>query len=201
MTVTWHSSDGRADNNCTNELYWPGQVHIWFRTSADAMSLVGRASASQISRQPLQASKEQNCIKVLESNFMLKEYNYTLLSYQNYTLQDGYKMICWCLLRRLWSSKPNIGFCTHLHFSMCIFSTRIFDFLRASSNFYAHLQHDQDFPSDTRPRDDPASRLAPGHALVTPPFGLTVATLVAGPLQSCMLSCLLLPSDLLHLCQ
>ena len=80
------------------------------------------------------------------------------------------------------------------------FSTRIFDFLRASSIFYAHLQHDQDFPSDTRPRDDPASRLAPGHALVTPPFGLTVATPVAGPLQSCLSSRLPPPSDLLHLC-
>ena len=30
-----------------------GQVHIWFRTSADAMLLVRRTSASQISRQPL----------------------------------------------------------------------------------------------------------------------------------------------------
>ena len=30
-----------------------GQVHIWFRTSADAMILVRRTSASQISRQPL----------------------------------------------------------------------------------------------------------------------------------------------------
>ena len=29
-----------------------GQVHIWFRTSADAMLLVRRTSASQISRQP-----------------------------------------------------------------------------------------------------------------------------------------------------
>ena len=108
-----------------------------------------------------------------------------------------------------------IGFCAHLHFSTRIFtflrassyfyahlhfSTRIFTFLRASSIFYAHLRHDQDFPSDTRPRDDPASRLAPGHALVTPPFGLTVATPVAGPLQSCLSSRLPLPLDLLHLC-
>ena len=30
-----------------------GQVHIWFRTSADAMLLVRRTSASQISWQPL----------------------------------------------------------------------------------------------------------------------------------------------------
>ena len=30
-----------------------GQIHIWFRTSADAMLLVRRMSASQISRQPL----------------------------------------------------------------------------------------------------------------------------------------------------
>ena len=30
-----------------------GQVHIWFRTSADAMLLVRRTSASSISRQPL----------------------------------------------------------------------------------------------------------------------------------------------------
>ena len=30
-----------------------GQVHIWFRTSADAMLLVRRTSASQISRLPL----------------------------------------------------------------------------------------------------------------------------------------------------
>ena len=97
---------------------------------------------------------------------MLKQYHYTSLSYQNYTLQDGYQMICWCLLRTLWSQKCDKGFCAHLHFS-----TRIFDFLRASSIFYAHLQHDQDFPSDTRPRDDPASRLAPGHALVTASFG------------------------------
>ena len=37
--------------------------------------------------------------------------------------------------------------------------------LRASSFFYAHLQHDQDFPSDTRPRDDLAPRLAPSHVL------------------------------------
>ena len=57
-------------------------------------------------------------------------------------------------------------FYAHLRFSM-----RIFSILRASSIFYAHLQHDQDFPSDTRPRDAPASRLAPGHALVTLPFG------------------------------
>ena len=97
---------------------------------------------------------------------MLNQYHYTSLSYQKYTLQDGYQMIGWCLLRRLWSQKCDKGFCAHLHFS-----TRIFDFLRASSIFYAHLQHDQDFPSDTRPRDDPASRLAPGHALVTLPLG------------------------------
>ena len=98
-----------------------------------------------------------------------------------------------------------IGFCAHPPFSTRIFiflrassifhahlhiSTHIFNFLRASSIFYAHLRHDQDFPSDTRPRDDPASRLAPGHALVTPPFGLTVATHIAGPLQSCLSSCL-----------
>ena len=108
-----------------------------------------------------------------------------------------------------------VGFCAHLHFSMHIFiflrassifyahlrfSARIFIFLRASSIFYAHLRHDQDFPSDTRPRDDPASRLAPGHTLVTPPSGLTVATPVAGPLQSCLSSRLPPPSDLLHLC-
>ena len=35
-----------------------GQVHIWFRRSADAMLLVRRTSASQISRQPRQP---QNC--------------------------------------------------------------------------------------------------------------------------------------------
>ena len=126
---------------------------------------------------------------------MLKQYHYTSLSYQKYTLQDGYQMICWCLLRRLWSQKCDKGFCAHLHFS-----TRIFDFLRASSIFYAHLQHDQDFPSDTWPRDDPASRLAPGHALVTPPFRLTVATPVAGPLQSCLSSRLPPPSGPLHWC-
>ena len=45
-------------------------------------------------------------------------------------------------------------------------STRIFFLL-----FYAHLQHDQDFPSDTRPSDDLAPRLAPGHALVVPLLG------------------------------
>ena len=139
---------------------------------------------------------------------MLKQYHYTSLSYQKYTLQDGYQMICWCLLRRFWSSKRNIGsarififlrasliFYAHLRFS-----TRIFDFLRASSIFYAHLRHDQDFPSDTRPRDDPVSRLAPGHALVTPPFGLTLATPVAGLFQSCLSSRLPPPSDLQHLC-
>ena len=126
---------------------------------------------------------------------MLKQYHYTSLSYQKHTLQDGYQMICCCLLRGLWSQKCDKGFCAHLHFS-----TRIFDFLRASSIFYVHLRHDQDFPSDTRPRDDPASRLAPGHALVTPPFGLTVATPVAGSLQSCLSSRLPLPSGLLPLC-
>ena len=119
---------------------------------------------------------------------MLKQYHYTSLSNQKYTLQDGYQMICWCLLRRLWSSKHNIG------------SALIFDFLRASSILYAHLQHDQDFPSDTRPRDDPVSRLAPGHALVTPPFGLTVATTAAGSLQSCLSSRLPPPWGLLQLC-
>ena len=44
--------------------------------------------------------------------------------------------------------------------------------LRASSFFYAHLQHDQDFPSDTRPRDDLAPRLAPGHVLAAHPLEL-----------------------------
>ena len=46
-------------------------------------------------------------------------------------------------------------------------STRIFFLL-----FYAHLQHDQDFPSDTRPRDDLAPRLAPGHVLAAHPLEL-----------------------------
>ena len=117
-------------------------------------------------------------------------------------------MICWCLLRRLWSLQRNIGSvrififlrASSIFYAHLRFSTRIFHFLRTSSIFYAHLQHDQDFPSDTRPRDDPASRLAPGHALVTPPFGLTVPTPVAGPLQSCLSSRLPLPSDLPHLC-
>ena len=36
-----------------------GQVHIWFRTSADAMLLVRRTSASQISCQPLPTSQLQ----------------------------------------------------------------------------------------------------------------------------------------------
>ena len=44
--------------------------------------------------------------------------------------------------------------------------------LRASSFFNAHLQHDQDFPSDTRPRDDLAPRLAPGHVLAAHPVEL-----------------------------
>ena len=44
--------------------------------------------------------------------------------------------------------------------------------LRASSFFYAHLQHDQDFPSDTRPRDDLAPCLAPGHVLAAHPLEL-----------------------------
>ena len=87
-------------------------------------------------------------------------------------------------------------FYAHLHIS-----TPIFNFLRASSIFYAHHWHDQDFPSDTRPWDDLASRLAPGHALVTPLFGLTVATPVAGPLQSCLSYRLPLPLALLHLWQ
>ena len=146
---------------------------------------------------------------------MLKQYHYTSLSYKN----THYKM------DTRWSVGVFRGGCgiqsassyfyAHLHISTRIFnflrassifyahlrfSTHIFDSLRASSIFYAHLRHDQDFPSDTRPRDDPASRLAPGHVLVTPPFGLTVATPVAGPLQSCLSSRLPLPSDLLHLC-
>ena len=42
-----------------------GQVHIWFRTSADAMLLVRRTSASQISRQPLiTVSYQQNQDKI-----------------------------------------------------------------------------------------------------------------------------------------
>ena len=56
MTVTWHLSDGRTDNNCTNEHL--GQVDIWFATSADAMLLVCRTSASQISWQPLVCPKQ-----------------------------------------------------------------------------------------------------------------------------------------------
>ena len=56
VTVTWHSSDGRADDNCWNELYSPRTSrHLVLDnvTSAEAMLLVRRTSASQISLQPL----------------------------------------------------------------------------------------------------------------------------------------------------
>ena len=36
MTVTWHSSDGRAIIIAQMSFINLGQVHIWFRTSADA---------------------------------------------------------------------------------------------------------------------------------------------------------------------
>ena len=57
VTVTWHSSDGRAIIIAQMSFINLGQVHIWFRTSADAMLLVQRTSASQISRQPLYIHK------------------------------------------------------------------------------------------------------------------------------------------------
>ena len=42
-----------------------GQVRIWFRTSADAMLLVRRTSASQISRQPLPLNVLRQSVKNL----------------------------------------------------------------------------------------------------------------------------------------
>ena len=133
---------------------------------------------------------------------MLKQYHYTSLSYKKIHITRWIPDDLLVSSEKVLEREKQHRFSAHLHFSTRIFrfSTRIFDFRRASSIFYAHLQHDQDFPSDTRPRDDPASRLAPGHALVPPPFGLTVATPVAGPLQSCLSSRLPPPSDLLHLC-
>ena len=57
QVITWHSSDGRADNNCTNEFYQPRTRRVYTPGFGQVLMpcylQVRRTSASQISWQPL----------------------------------------------------------------------------------------------------------------------------------------------------